>query len=154
MTLKKIVSGGQTGADRAALDVALELKFPCGGWCPAGRIAEDGPIPDRYPMQETPTNKYIERTKWNVRDADGTVIFTTGEEISGGSLNTLEYARELRKPSVHIHRGSRPSPAQCLLRFIEGHGIKTLNVAGPRSSNDLEIYRFVYDSMIEVFVDL
>jgi len=151
MILQKIVSGGQTGADRAALDVALELGIPCGGWCPAGRIAEDGPISDRYPLQETPEPKYIQRTKWNVRDSDGTVVFTTGVEISGGSLNTLEYAREIRKPCVHIHRGSRPSPEQCLLRFIEGHGIKILNVAGPRSSNDPDIYRFVYDTLKEVF---
>ena len=72
----KIISGGQTGVDRAALDVALELGLPCGGWCPRGRRAEDGPIDPRYPLTETPWDGYPQRTEWNVRDADGTLILT------------------------------------------------------------------------------
>src|SRR5262245_51361441 len=72
--ISKIVSGGQTGVDRAALDVALELGIPCGGWCPKGRLAEDGPIPERYPLKETTLRVYPQRTEWNVRDSDGTLV--------------------------------------------------------------------------------
>src|SRR5438876_4889366 len=87
-----IVSGGQTGVDRAALDVALELGIPCGGWCPKGRRAEDGRIPLRYPLEETTLNIYPQRTEWNVRDSDGTLVLTTGRP-EGGSALTNELAR-------------------------------------------------------------
>lgn len=76
MKLIKIVSGGQTGADRAALDWALAHGVPCGGWCPKGRKAEDGPIDLKYPLKETPSSSYIQRTEWNVRDSDATVVFS------------------------------------------------------------------------------
>ena len=81
--LKKIISGGQTGADRAGLDVALDAGFPCGGWCPKGRKAEDGRIPDKYPLTETGSADYLKRTEKNVVDADGTVIFTFGMPTGG-----------------------------------------------------------------------
>src|SRR6266571_9073801 len=83
MVVSKIVSGGQTGVDRAALDVALELGIPCGGWCPRGRRAEDGIIPERYPLIETPTTAYPQRTERNVRDSDGTLVLTVGRADGG-----------------------------------------------------------------------
>src|SRR5438876_1977372 len=86
MIVSKIISGGQTGVDRAALDVALELGIPCGGWCPQGRRAEDGVIPARYPLRETPWWGYPQRTEWNVRDSDGTLILAEGEPDRGTVL--------------------------------------------------------------------
>src|SRR3954454_8651242 len=90
----KIVSGGQTGVDRAALDVALALGIPCGGWCPKGRKAEDGPIEDRYPLSETPSSDYRQRTLWNIRDSDATLILTWGEP-TGGTLLTVKECRKV-----------------------------------------------------------
>src|ERR1044072_489638 len=97
----KIISGGQSGADRAALDVALKLKIPCGGWCPQDRAAEDGPLADRYPLNPARGAGYRERTRLNVRDSDGTVIFSFGA-LRGGSADTLHDCHELRKPNLKI----------------------------------------------------
>src|SRR5437660_8666127 len=97
----KLISGGQTGVDRAALDVALELGLPCGGWCPRGRKAEDGVIPDRYPLAETPSPSYRQRTRWNVRDSDGTLILVRGRP-TGGTALTLASARRLGKPVLVV----------------------------------------------------
>lgn len=94
----KIVSGGQTGADRAGLDWAIKHGIPYGGWCCKGRRSEDGSIPSQYQLQETPSTNYLQRTEWNVRDSDGTVIFSLAERLSGGSLKTLEFAIKHRKP--------------------------------------------------------
>ncbi len=88
LLLNKIVSGGQTGADRAALDWAIEHKADHAGWCPKGRKAEDGSIPDHYQLNATPTANYLQRTEWNVRDSDATAIFTIKEQLSGGSKRT------------------------------------------------------------------
>src|SRR5947209_17179443 len=99
--LKKVVSGGQTGVDRAALDAALELGVPCGGWCPRGRRAEDGPIPERYPLRETSWDGYPQRTEWNVRDSDGTLILTRGEPDRGTAL-TARLANTQNKPCLVI----------------------------------------------------
>jgi Circularly permutated YpsA SLOG family len=85
----KIVSGGQTGADRAGLDWAIKNGIQHGGWCPKGRRAEDGPIDAKYQLQETPSSNYPQRTEWNVRDSDGTMIFSIGEYLTGGSLKTI-----------------------------------------------------------------
>ncbi len=87
--IRKIVSGGQTGADRAALDWAMSRGVPHGGWCPKGRRAEDGPIPARYCLQETEAANYLVRTEQNIVDSDGTVIFTLKAVLSGGSKRTL-----------------------------------------------------------------
>jgi hypothetical protein len=92
--------------DRASLDAALEFGIPCGGWCPKGRKAEDGPIPPRYPLSETPSADYGQRTEWNVRDSDGTLILNSGE-LAGGTAQTVEIARRLRKPFLVVDLAPR-----------------------------------------------
>ena len=92
-----MVSGGQTGVDRAALDTALALGMPCGGWCPKGRLAEDGPIPQRYPLAETPSAATAQRTEWNVRDSDATLVILRGP-AGGGTGATIRFARALGRP--------------------------------------------------------
>ena len=129
---KRIVSGGQTGVDRAALDAALGLGLPCGGWCPRGRKAEDGPIDTRYPLAETPSDDYAERTEWNVRDADGTLVLTRGEP-SGGTAFTIATARRLRRPLLVLDLDRDPDPA-LVRRWVAEKRIAVLNVAGPRES--------------------
>jgi len=150
--IEKLISGGQTGADIAALDVALRHNFPHGGWCPRGRRAEDGPIPGRYKVVETPSAAYIQRTEWNVRDSDGTVVFTLGPTVTGGSLRTIEFARKHGKPCLHIARaGSYIDPALPLRQFVEEHGIKRLNVAGSRESTAPGIHRWVMQVLEDAF---
>ena len=102
--LQKIISGGQTGADRAALDFAIARGIPHGGWCPRGRLAEDGTIPALYQLSETPGPDHAQRTEWNVRDSDGTVIFSIAPALTGGSRETAELARQHQKPCLHLVR--------------------------------------------------
>jgi len=128
----KIVSGGQTGVDRAALDVALRLGIACGGWCPRGRRAEDGPIPSRYPLAETPTARYPQRTAWNVRDSDGTLVLYAGRP-KGGTALTLRLLATLRKPMLQVDLDAGPDPGE-LTRWMAAGAIRVLNVAGPRES--------------------
>ncbi|HAM40635.1 MAG: molybdenum cofactor carrier [Omnitrophica WOR_2 bacterium RIFCSPLOWO2_02_FULL_63_16] len=138
MVVSRVVSGGQTGVDRAALDVALELGLSCGGWCPKGRTAEDGVLPSRYPLQETPSAEYAQRTTWNVRDADGTLILTRGP-ATGGTAQTIEDASRLRKPHLVIDLGAHPDPVD-IRGWIGTHRLRVLNVAGPRESKCPGIY--------------
>jgi hypothetical protein len=149
-TLKlKIVSGGQTGADRAALDWAIENGISHGGWCPRGRRAEDGPIDVRYQLKETPSSDYPQRTEWNVRDSDGTVIFSIGERLSGGSLKTLEFAVKHRKPHLHLPAASKENAASGLKKWIEQNNVRVLNVAGPRASKEPEVAEFLRYILVE-----
>ena len=134
----KIVSGGQTGVDRAALDVALELGLPCGGWCPRGRLAEDGPLAPRYPLRETPSASYAQRTRWNVRDTDATLILNRGP-LSGGTRLTAEVAETLGRPWRLVELAD-PPPAEVLVAWIQAPAVKMLNVAGPRESGCPGIY--------------
>ncbi len=135
--LKKIVSGGQTGVDRAALDAALALGVPCGGWCPRGRRAEDGEIPPRYPLRETPLPNYEQRTEWNVRDSDGTLVLTRGPP-SGGTALTLALAERLGR---HCLRMDIAQAQEGVLRdWLTQHGVRVLNVAGPRESESPGIH--------------
>jgi len=136
--LEKIVSGGQTGVDRAALDAALELGLACGGWCPRGRRAEDGPLADRYPLAETPSADYAQRTEWNVRDSDGTLILTVGRPDRGTAL-TLELAKRMPRP-CHVADPSEMGELEPAREWIAQHEIRTLNVAGPRESRAPGIY--------------
>jgi hypothetical protein len=138
----RIVSGGQTGADRAALDVALALGLECGGWVPLGRRAEDGVIPAHYPnLIETRSSDPAERTVRNVRDSDATLLITRGPP-AGGSAATLEAARRLGKPILHIDlsRQKTHAAASEVARWIEELAPRAMNVAGPRHSEDASIY--------------
>lgn len=124
--------------DRAALDVAMERGIPCGGWCPAGRWAEDGPIDPRYPLRETPSADPAERTEWNVRDSDGTVLLVTSAASPGTEL-TRQLGRRLGRPVCVWHLEARPSPDAFRL-WLQIHKIRRLNVAGPRESEAPGIY--------------
>ncbi|MFQ5586938.1 MAG: putative molybdenum carrier protein [Thermodesulfobacteriota bacterium] len=138
MAIEMIVSGGQTGVDRAALDVALELGIRCGGWCPRGRKAEDGVIDGRYPLRETGSDKYSQRTEWNVRDSDGTLILTVGEP-TGGTASTIKAAEEHGRPCLVLDP-STGGDAERFREWTETEMIETLNVAGPRESTLPGIY--------------
>ena len=129
-SLLKVVSGGQTGVDRAALDAAMQLGIPCGGWCPRGRRAEDGTIPPTYPLIETPDTRYPQRTEWNVRDSDGTLVLYAGKP-GGGTALTLRIAARLGKPLVRMDLDAAPD-AGGVAYWIASRGIRILNVAGPR----------------------
>lgn len=133
-----LVSGGQTGVDRAALDVAMERGMPCGGWCPAGRLAEDGPIDPRYPLRETPSADPAERTEWNVRDSDGTLLLLM-EEPSPGTELTHDVTRRLGRP-VFEARLHESGDADAFRRWLQIHKIRALNVAGPRESESPGVY--------------
>lgn len=145
--IKKVVSGGQTGVDRAALDVAQKLGIACGGWCPKGRLAEDGPIPAKYPLKETPSCDYPERTEWNVRDCDGTLVLSWGRP-SGGTALTIALARRLKKPCLVIDLETAGLSCEKIAAWIDLYGIATLNVAGPRESPGLPIYRKAHALLI------
>jgi len=133
----KIVSGGQTGVDRAALDFALERGIPCGGWCPKHRAAEDGRIPDRYPLQEV-NGGYRVRTEKNVIDSDATLILIT-DKLAGGTLLTRNLCRKHGKPHlvVKLTSGNALDEAS---RWLRGSEITVLNVAGPRESGEPAIH--------------
>ena len=139
----KIVSGGQTGVDRAALDVALELGLACGGWCPRGRRAEDGVIDARYPLDETPTADYPLRTSWNVRDSDATLILNRGR-LSGGTLFTAEEARRQGRPCLVTDPCDDAGLAQGR-NWLGVHQPRVLNVAGPRESGQPGIQALAAD---------
>ena len=141
-----IRSGGQNGADKAGLDHAIETGIRHCGWCPKGRKAEDGVIGPEYRLKETPTANYIQRTEWNVRDSDGTVIFSIGKKLLGGSRKTLEFARRDKKPVLHLSAGTAGQDAARLLKeFIRLNRIRVLNVAGSRESKEPGVYQFVRD---------
>ena len=125
--------------DRAALDVALELGIPCGGWCPKGRKAEDGALPLRYPMRETPDEDYAQRTEWNVRDSDGTLVLNRGL-LDGGTALTVELAQQHRKPCLVMDLERTPDAA-VVRAWLGRRKIRTLNVAGPRESKNPGVYR-------------
>ncbi|MBI5582887.1 MAG: putative molybdenum carrier protein [Deltaproteobacteria bacterium] len=134
-----IISGGQTGVDRAALDVALELDREAGGWCPRGRRAEDGKISSRYPLQETASWKYPVRTRKNVQQSDGTLILTRGEP-KGGTALTAALAEQLKKPYRVVDLEAEKEGTDVLRGWGRELAIQVLNVAGPRESEAPGIY--------------
>ena len=148
----KIVSGGQTGADRAALDVAIELNIPHGGWIPKGRKTEDGSLDERYQLQEMSTESYSKRTEQNVIDSDGTLIVTRGK-LSDGSYRTYELTKKHKRPCLHINmeESTFETAAQKIKLWIVDNGIQILNVAGPRASKDQAIYGVVKELLTDVF---
>ena len=145
----KIVSGGQTGVDRAALDTALALGIPCGGWCPKGRRAEDGTIPERYPMAETESAAYEERTRLNVGDADATLILASGP-LSGGTGLTAETAVAEGKPLLVANPLTSAPDPETVADWLAENGVRVLNVAGPRESTQPGIHRAAADFLTRV----
>ena len=145
MDFPKIISGGQTGADRAALDWALANSIPHGGCCPQGRLAEDGIIDMQYNLRETPEADYLQRTEWNVRDSDATVIISLAPQLTGGSLATAELAVEHGKPCLHLSGlQDAPENTRQLVGFLRRHEVQILNVAGPRGSGELDVGVFFH----------
>lgn len=138
VVILKILSGGQTGVDRAALDVALALGLAVGGWCPKDRRAEDGRIPDRYPLTETAEMDYETRTRRNIEDSDGTLILNRGT-LEGGTALTADLARQIGKPCliVALEAGIEPAAFQT---WLTENAIRVLNVAGPRESKRPGVY--------------
>jgi hypothetical protein len=130
----KIISGGQSGVDRGALEAAFCLKIPYGGWCPRGRMAEDGPIPEKFDLQETNSTDYAVRTEKNVLDGDATLIFCR-ESLSGGTLLTYRLANQHQKPCKVVDL-TDSFDARDVLYWLEEHQVETLNVAGPRESQN------------------
>lgn len=137
-----IISGGQTGTGRAALDFAIQNEIPYGGWCPKGRIALDGPLAAEYKLRETPSEEYLERAEWNVRDADATAVFTLADKPSGIVKKTLSLAKKQKKPFVHFHRGIL-AVSEKLLAFCHKHDIRRLHVAGSNEDAEPGIYAWV-----------
>ena len=140
----KIISGGQTGADKAGLDWAIANGIAHGGWCPKGRRSENGPIDVLYNLVETPSSNYLERTEWNVRDSDATMIFTLAEKLDGGSKKTAEIATRLGKPYLHFRPRVNPS---YLVKFLVRHQVKILNIAGKRETEAPGIGDFVTEAL-------
>lgn len=148
----KIISGGQTGADRAALDAAIYMGIPHGGNCPKGRPAEDGVLHERYQLTETESEGYRQRTKRNVLDSDGTLILNLGE-FDGGTMSTERFTDKLAKPCLTIQLdspGSIEHKVHCIRAWIEANQIKTLNVAGPRESKRPGIYQQSYKLLTQL----
>jgi hypothetical protein len=141
MILQRIISGAQTGAERAALDVAIKLNIPHGGWVPKGCIAEDGPVPDKYNLKEMATKSYPRRTEQNVIDSDGTLILTHGS-LSGGSALTRKMAMKHSKTWLHIDLNKLPTfyAGIIISDWISDNKVGVLNVAGSRATKDPEIY--------------
>ena len=144
--IQKIISGGQSGADRAALDFAIYHDIEHGGWCPKGRLAEDGPIETRYQLKETSTKNYPQRTEENVQESDGTVIFTMSSKFTGGSKKTAEFAKKHGKPWIHLHQEMYKVEVK-LLQFIADNKIETLNIAGSRASKEPDVYEWVKQTL-------
>ena len=153
MPVRKIISGGQTGADRAALDFALENNFETGGWIPKNRLAEDGRIPENYPnLRETETENPAERTELNVQDSDATMIFSHGD-LKGGSKLTLEMCDKHAKPCLHVNfeKNDFAQAVKKAQQFIIFSNCQTLNIAGARTSEDVRIYEKTKDFLNQLF---
>ncbi len=135
--LKRIVAGGQTGVDRGALSAALGAGVEAGGWCPKGRRAEDGTIPDKYPMQEMTSPDYADRTKANVKASDATLILSRDTELEGGTKLTRRFAVQLDKPFLQAKLGGGlVEEARAVADWVMREGVDVLNVAGPRESKE------------------
>ncbi|MGA2796937.1 MAG: putative molybdenum carrier protein [Thermoguttaceae bacterium] len=148
MLLKKIISGGQTGVDRGALDAAIALGMVHGGWCPQGRQAEDGRIPDCYLLEETDSPDYPVRTERNVLESNATLILYRGQ-LSGGTLLTFRMAGDHERPCLAVDLDS-PIPPGEIRKWFEAHGVEVLNVAGPRESQSPGIGELARDFMLKL----
>ncbi len=142
----KIIAGGQTGVDRAALDFAIQHGLEHGGWCPRGRLAEDGVIPPTYKLRETNSAEYEERTEKNVLDSDATLIVARERELSGGTAFTKTCAEQHGRPLLVVcQRDGVSIGAAALSNFLKQNKVRTLNVAGPRESQALGLGNFVME---------
>ena len=146
-----LVSGGQTGADRAALDWAIQNGHSHAGHCPAGRRAEDGIIPMKYKLHETDSTSYAQRTRLNVEQADATLIMSHRTDLAGGTLLTLEHARKTEKPHLLVTPENLSQAPFLLRQFIKHHKVDILNVAGPRASSSPTVYRITFDLLQTTF---
>jgi Circularly permutated YpsA SLOG family len=147
--VRRIVSGGQTGVDRAALDAAIELGIEHGGWCPRGRRAEDGPIAAKYQLTETDSIDYAVRTERNVLDSDGTMLLYR-ERLQRGTLLTHQLAKRHGKPLLRV-RLDRPVAVDRVVRWISENSIQVLNIAGPRASSQAGIEKQALDLLKKIF---
>jgi len=146
----KIISGGQTGVDRAALDAAIALGIPHGGWCPARRRAEDGRIPDRYNLFETMDHGYQTRTVRNVRDSHGTLVITGTPEVTPGSWVTICHARKLKRPCLHVPLTGDETLVLHVCTWIRMEKLERLNIAGTRESKCPGIYEVSKAFLLDV----
>lgn len=163
MPVRRIVSGGQTGVDRAALDVAIALGIPHGGWCPQGRRAEDGRISAQYQLQETPQRQYRVRTRLNVQQSDGTLILFLGqagesppaEQLTGGTLLTFQLAQRNQKPVLVFPLSGEDSSDRLshIRQWLTEHQVENLNIAGPRESQSPGVYQSACDCLTRLFTD-
>ena len=144
----KIISGGQTGVDRGALDAAISLDIPHGGWCPRGRLAEDGSIPDRYRLRETDSAEYGVRTEQNVLDGDATLILCRGP-LRGGTELTLRLARQHGRPHRVVDLDGETDAVE-VRRWLAERQVEILNVAGPRESQSPGIKALARDFLVRV----
>ncbi len=141
--LEQIISGGQTGVDRSALDIAINHNVPCGGWCPAGRAADDGPIDSKYPLRETNEMDHTVRTGYNVKESDASILIFRGT-LQGGTAYAVEMARHLHKPVRAIDLDNPPG-ADEIAEWIASNDIRTLHIGGQRESSSPGIYQQAYD---------
>lgn len=129
----KVISGGQTGADRGGLDGALDAGVDIGGWCPLGRRADDGRVPDQYPLKETPQPAYLQRTEWNIRDADITLICHQGE-MGPGTKATIKLATRMRKAHLVVDLRDRGDKNHAFVTMATEPALVIVNIAGPRET--------------------
>jgi hypothetical protein len=149
VSLDKVISGGQTGVDRAALDAARAAGLACGGWCPRGRVSESGPIDQRYPLTETTSTDPARRTELNVRDGDGTLIIAPAP-LTGGTALTRRIADRCGRPCLVVDPGDDAAAAS-IRRWLHENDVHTLNVAGPRESERPGIHALALDLLRAVF---
>jgi hypothetical protein len=155
--IRKIISGGQTGADRAALDVALKFGIPHGGWIPKGRKTEKGPLPEKYRMQEMQTESYEARTEQNVLISDGTLIIVRGK-LTGGTDYTRKMTLKHKKQllGIDLNLIGHFDAASLAASWIKLQRVQVLNVAGPRASEDRQIYSdvvIILEKVVRIFND-
>lgn len=156
MSLRKIVSGGQSGVDRAAFDAAIAAGIEIGGFVPKGRLAEDGEMPARYTgLIETDTASYDDRTRLNVLNSDATLILSSGI-LSGGSKLTQDLTISCGKPLLHIDflRSDAENAVLIAEEWLASNAAEVLNIAGPRSSEDADIYSTSLRFLIQLFAKI
>ena len=149
LPLTRVISGGQTGVDRAALDAARVAGLAIGGWCPAGRRAEDGPLDPAYPLSETPEAGYEQRTAWNVRDADATLVLAWGP-LEGGTALTVRFLEREERPYLLVTLDEAPD-AEAVRAWLRAERVSVLNVAGPRGSKAPAVYAAARAFLEQVF---